>query len=253
MVRSYETIELTVSGHVGRIVLDRPARHNAQNEVMWQELATAGAELADIDEVRVVVLSGKGPSFSSGIDLAEMAPGGFLDRLRASALADVSAAVPGIEAAQRSIDWMRTAPFLVVAQVHGTAIGAGFQLALAADVRIVAQDCAMALKEVQYGLIPDLGATATLPRLIGTQMSLDLILTGRSITGEEAQTLGIAQAAVPEAELSSATEHYIGQVVRNSRTAIAAVKSAVYEPNPARSLAIAALGQAECLRVIPNR
>jgi enoyl-CoA hydratase/carnithine racemase len=220
---------------------------------MWQELATAGAELADTDEVRVVVLSGNGPSFSSGIDLAEMAPGGFLDRLRVSALDSVQEAVPGIEAAQRSIGWMRTAPFLVVAQVHGTAVGAGFQLALAADVRIVAQDCAMALKEVQYGLIPDLGATATLPRLTGTQMSLDLILTGRSITGEEAQTLGIAHAAVPEVELSSATEHYIGQVVRNSRAAIAAVKSAVYEPNPATSLAIAALGQAECLRATSIR
>ncbi|MEV4383101.1 enoyl-CoA hydratase/isomerase family protein [Streptosporangium sp. NPDC049644] len=251
MVDRSATTQIVVKGHgpVRRLTLNRPARHNAQTPTMWAELAAAGRELASDPEVRCLIVSGSGESFSSGIDLDELrSPEGFIRRLAAHPVGDPDPMLADVEVAQQAFRWMFRAPFLVIAAVTGVAFGAGCQLALACDVRIVAADARLALREARYGLIPDMGATASLPQLVGRERALDLILTGRELTGTEAVSTGLALSALPAAEVPAAVNEYAEQIARMPRSGIAYVKAALDEPDPDRSLRVAALGQAACIR-----
>ncbi|MCE0764984.1 enoyl-CoA hydratase/isomerase family protein [Pseudonocardia kujensis] len=233
------------SGPVARIVLARPERHNAQGPQLWAELHAAGAQLSADQDVRAAVLLGEGPSFSSGLDLAELEPGGFLHRVAGAADAAAQAL---IAEAQHAFGWIAEAPFPVVAAVHGVAIGAGLQLALACDVRFVADDATLAVAEVGLGVVPDLGATADLPRLLGLEKALDLILTARAFTGKEAEELGLALRAVPAEAVGPEATAYAEALARAPRTALAWAKAATREPDRERSLHLAALGQLGCVR-----
>lgn len=248
MTSGFEQISVSVDGRVGRIRLNRPERHNAQTEIMWRELAEAGRQLSVDSEVSVVILSGEGRSFSSGIDLDEMKPGGFIARLAAHPAGQPDPMNATIAVAQESIRWIRDAPFLVMAAVHGKALGAGCQLALAADIRVIESNAELALREVEYGLIPDLGATASLPRLVGTERALDLILTGRTLSGVEAVDAGIALQACEPGTVGEVADAYAQLIARNTRTAVAYGKAAVHADDFARSLALAGAGQAACIR-----
>lgn len=246
------TVRVEGSGPVRHIVLDRPERHNAQTPRMWAELAAAGRELSADPEVRCAVLVGSGASFSSGIDLEEFARAdGFLRQLGARPPGNPDPMLAEIAAAQDSVRWIPRAPFLVVAAVTGVALGAGCQLALAADVRIVADDARFALAEVRHGLLPDLGATAWLPRLVGRERALDLMLTGREFSGAEAVDLGLALRAVPATEVLRTADEYAEAIGRLPRAVPAYLKAAVDVADVDRSLAVAGAGQAACIRAHP--
>jgi enoyl-CoA hydratase/carnithine racemase len=241
-------VRIEGSGPVRTLRLDRPGRHNAQTPQMWAELAAAGRTLSADPEVRCVVLNGTGPSFSSGIDLDEMRrTDGFIRRLAAHPQGSPDPMLAEIAVAQNSVRWIPAAPFLVVAAVTGVAIGAGCQLALACDVRIVAEDARFGLREVRYGLLPDLGGTLALPRLVGRERALDLMVTGREFSGTEAVALGLALRAVPAADVLAEAEQYAASVAAAPRTAIAYIKAAV-AADADSNLAIAAVGQAACIR-----
>ncbi|GAA5162303.1 enoyl-CoA hydratase/isomerase family protein [Pseudonocardia eucalypti] len=241
------TVQVERRGALARIALCRPERHNAQNLEMWRELRTAGLRLGEDPEVRAAVLVGEGQSFSSGLDLAEMRPGGFLHAVAESSDAD---ALTLIEEAQAAFGWIGAAPFPVVAAVRGVAVGAGIQLALACDVRIVAEDTTLAVAELGLGAVPDLGATVDLPRVVGLERALDLILSARRFDGNEAVALGLALRAVPSAEVESEALAYAERLAAAPRAALAWAKAATREKDSARSLHLAALGQVECVRAM---
>lgn len=136
----------------------------------------------------------------------------------------------------------------MVAAVTGVALGAGCQLALACDVRIVADDARFGLKEVRYGLLPDLGGTAALPRLVGRERAVDLMVTGREWTGAEAVGLGLALRALPAGDVLAAAHEYAAEVAQAPRVAIAHIKAAVDVPEWDANLRAAAVGQAACIR-----
>jgi enoyl-CoA hydratase/carnithine racemase len=230
-------------GPVARLVLVRPERHNAQTPALWAELRAAGAALVADETVRAAVVTADGPSFSSGLDLAEREPGGFLPRV---ADAGDATALALIAEAQAAFTWMATAPFPVVAAVHGYAIGAGLQLALACDVRIVAPDAVLAVAEVGLGVVPDLGATTALPRLVGLERALDLVLTARRFDGTEAVAMGLALRTAPDVD--AAAMAYAHALAAAPRAALAYTKAATREPDPAASLALAGRGQMACVR-----
>lgn len=236
-------------GPVRTITLNRPDRHNAQTPGMWADLAAAGRALCADPEVRCVLLTGAGPSFSSGIDLDEMRRAeGFLPRLAAHPPGDPDPMLPAIAEAQDAVRWMPRAPFPVVAAVHGAAMGAGAQLALAADVRLMAEDARLAVMEVVHGLLPDLGATWSLPRLVGRERALDLILTGRRFSGTDAVALGLALRAVPADELAGVAQEYAATLAAAPRVASAYVKAAVDESDLDANHRLTAVGQAACIR-----
>jgi enoyl-CoA hydratase/carnithine racemase len=252
MKAGYTQLLLTRQGSVHHLVLNRPQRHNAQTPTMWDELSRAGAELAADPSVRVLVVRGSGPSFSSGIDLAELAPSGFIGRVAATSPpirnGDPDPGVRMIREAQRAFSWIQHARFPVVAAVHGAAIGAGFQLALACDLRFVAANARLGLAEARLGVIPDLGATAVLPRLVGIERALDLMVTARELSGDQACREGLALRSVPEGELDAAASDYAAAVAALAPGVVEHIKKATAASDPERNLQLAALGQAECVR-----
>ncbi|MGP3536261.1 enoyl-CoA hydratase/isomerase family protein [Microbacterium sp. RD1] len=244
------SVVIGLDGRVGRIVLNRPHRHNAQTPQMWRELREAVDELVSDPDVRVLLVTGAGPSFSSGLDLDERLPGGLLHE---TATSDIDAATDAIKEHQANFRRWCEAPVPVVAAVHGTTIGAGLQLALSADIRFVANEAVLSIPEVSLGLIPDLGASVDLPRLVGLERALDLILTGRRFNGREAVELGLALRSVPAAELEEAALGYATALAQHSRLALGKAKSATRETDPVANLAYAARAQAECVKDVFGR
>lgn len=211
-------------GAVRTITLNNPSRLNAQTPSLWRALSDEARSLPD--DVRVVVLRGSGASFSAGIDVALFTPDGLpgeesvLDLARGSAQ-QIEA---GIAAYQEGFVSWASVPAIVIAQVHGHAIGGGFQLALAADLRVVADDAKLAMRETSHGIVPDLGGTKPLVDLVGFARALEICGTGRVVTGGEAGRLGIANVVAPAAELDAATGRLVAGLLAAPTAALRALK-----------------------------
>jgi enoyl-CoA hydratase/carnithine racemase len=183
------------------VTLARPERRNAQTPRMWRGLADIGRSLPA--DIRVVVIRGEGPSFSSGIDLKVLAGEGTDEDGRVP-----SPAGPGFEdwvaGCQEGFAWLRSPALISIAAVRGHAIGAGFQLALGCDLRVLADDAMLCMKEPTLGLVPDLMGTKPLVDIVGLPRALELCLTGRSVPAGEARELRLAELVVPPADLDAA-------------------------------------------------
>lgn len=196
-------LRLDVEGLIATITLDRPEVRNAQTPAMWTALAEIGRTLPD--DVRVVVVTGEGETFSAGLDRAMLDPTNAGDGsvLGLLALSDEDASAR-IDEFQRGFTWLRDPRFVSIAKVRGYAIGAGFQLALACDLRMVADDAKFSMKESALGLVPDLTGTKPLVEHVGYARALEICATARVVPAEEAVRIGLATASVPSAGLDAA-------------------------------------------------
>jgi enoyl-CoA hydratase/carnithine racemase len=217
-------------GVVLTVTLDRPDQLNAQTPATWSALAEVGASLPA--EVRVVVVRGAGRSFSAGLDRsmfsAEPGVAGGLGDLGRRPNAEAEERIREYQAGFR---WLRSPGVVSLAAVQGHAIGAGCQLALACDLRILADDAQLRLPEATLGLVPDLTGTSTLVELVGYSRALDICLTGRAVKAAEAHAIGLANLVVPAAELDAAVADLVAALtappVNASRATAALVRSAV--------------------------
>jgi enoyl-CoA hydratase/carnithine racemase len=217
-------------GAVLTVTLDRADQLNAQTPATWTALAGVGASLDD--DVRVVVLRGAGRSFSAGLDRslfsADPATNGGLGELGRMPAEE---AQERIRAYQAGFRWLRSPGIVSVAAVQGHAIGAGAQLALACDLRVLADDAQLRLPEATLGLVPDLTGTSTLMELVGYSQAMEICLTGRAVRAPEAQALGLANVVVPAAELEATVADLVAALtaapVSASRATAALVRSAV--------------------------
>ena len=250
----FETQSLDTGGAVGRLVLDRPDRLNAFTPLMWQELRELGARLlADPGDLRALVVIGEGRAFSSGIDTSVFTGERGVDQVLADAAPrHEDPIVAGILSAQDSYSWLEEAPFATIAAVRGFALGAGLQLALACDIRIVARGTKLGLLEFKYGIMPDLGGTQRLPRLVGPAKAKELIFTASRIDAEEAGRIGLAERVVADEELETIAGDLAREIAAAPPLAVRGAKRAV---NAAMSgatvrdgLRVEAESQAECLR-----
>ena len=196
-------ITATADGPVATVTLDRPATKNAQTPATWRALAAVGESLGG--EVRVVVIAGAGDSFSSGLDRRMLGDDGVdgeppLTRLLGLSDDEVADTVGG---SQVGFSGLRGAEIISGAAVQGHAIGAGFQLALACDLRVVADDAVFSMREPMLGLVPDLTGTKPLVDLVGYARALEICATSRWVTAEEARQIGLATAVVPRDELTA--------------------------------------------------
>ncbi len=219
-----------VSGVVATVTLCRPEVRNAQTPAMWRGLAAIGEAIAD--DVRVVVLRGEGVSFSAGLDRA------MLDPARA---ADDPESVPGlvsrsdeeisetIDAFQRGFTWLRDPRFVSVAVVQGHAIGAGFQLALSCDLRVVGADAEFSMKEPALGLVPDLTGTKPLVDIVGYARALEICATTRVVGATEALEIGLATIVCPVDELDGAAADLVAAVTAPMAGAVRETKALLLE------------------------
>jgi enoyl-CoA hydratase/carnithine racemase len=223
-------IRTSRDGAVLTVTLDRPDQLNAQTPATWSALAAVGASLDD--DVRVVVVRGEGRSFSAGLDRSLFSaepgvPGGLGDLGRRA----TAEAEDQIREYQAGFRWLRSPGIVSVAAVQGHAIGAGCQLALACDLRVLADDAQLRLPEATLGLVPDLTGTSTLVELVGYSRALEIALTGRAVKAAEAQAIGLANLVVPAAELDATVADLVaaltGPPVGASRATAALVRSAV--------------------------
>lgn len=211
-----ERVRIEVDDHVAVVTLARPGKHNALDAPMFEAILAAAEEVGSTPGVRAVVLHGEGPSFCSGLDVASFMNGPMsLDMLleRGEGRANV---------AQRACtDWIDL-PVPVVAAVHGNCFGGGLQIALGADVRIAAPDARLSVMEVKWGLVPDMGITNSLPRLVRIDVAKELTYTGRVFTGSEAAGLGVVT-RVADDPLGAARE-LAAEIAGRSPDAVRAAK-----------------------------
>ncbi|TVL90732.1 enoyl-CoA hydratase/isomerase family protein [Streptomyces sp. SAJ15] len=218
-------VHLTIDDAVAIVTLRNPAKRNAQTPALWRALAEAGQLLPG--SVRVVVLRGEGPSFSAGLDRQGFTPEGFdgepsfLDLAR-STDAELDAAIAGY---QEAFSWWRRNDIISIAAVQGHAIGAGFQLALACDLRVCADDVQFAMREPSLGLVPDLTGTHPLVGLVGYARALEICATGRAVHADEAERTGLANLVVPAAELDSAVQDLAAALLAAPRDAVIETKA----------------------------
>ncbi|CAM5518713.1 1,4-dihydroxy-2-naphthoyl-CoA synthase [Streptomyces alboniger] len=199
-------VRLTVDDAIATVTLTNPAKRNAQSPALWRALAEAGRLLPG--SVRVVVLRAEGKSFSAGLDRQAFTPEGFdgepsfVDLARGDD-AELDATIAEY---QEGFTWWRRSDIVSIAAVQGHAIGAGFQLALACDLRVVADDVQFAMRETSLGLVPDLTGTHPLVGLVGYARALEICATGRFVHAEEAVSTGLANVAVPADQLTGAAQ-----------------------------------------------
>ncbi|MEU3292204.1 enoyl-CoA hydratase/isomerase family protein [Streptomyces longwoodensis] len=218
-------VRLTVDDALATVTLANPAKRNAQSPAMWRALAEAGRLLPGA--VRVVVLRGEGKSFSAGLDRQMFTPEGiegepsFIDLAR-SGDAELDAAIAGF---QEGFTWWRRSDLVSIAAVQGHAIGAGFQLALACDLRVVADDVQFAMRETGLGLVPDLTGTHPLVSLVGYGRAVEMCLTGRFVQAAEAVSTGLANLAVPIDQLDATVGELASAILAAPRDAVIETKA----------------------------
>lgn len=216
---------LDITGPVATITLDRPEVRNAQTPTMWRALGSLGAELTD--DIRVVVVRGSGPTFSAGLDRAMLAPGGGDGQETVAGLLamdddEISATIDDY---QQGFTFLRDPRFVSIAAVQGYAVGAGFQLALACDLRVVADDAQFSMKESALGLVPDLTGTKPLVESVGYARALEICATARMVGATEAVGIGLALTAVPADELDATVADLVGALIAPLPGAVRETKS----------------------------
>jgi enoyl-CoA hydratase/carnithine racemase len=188
---SDERVSVTVEAGIASVRLNRPGKLNAIDHAMFTALSEASAAVAARADARVVVLSGSGRGFCAGLDIASLAGGGMP--------ASIQRRTHGIANLWQHAVWgWRELPVPVIAAVHGVAFGGGLQIALAADIRIVAPDARLAVMEARWGLVPDMAGIALLRGVVRDDVARELTYTARQVSGTEAAALGLATRTADE-------------------------------------------------------
>jgi enoyl-CoA hydratase/carnithine racemase len=188
-----DRVRYRVQDRVATVTLSRPEKLNAMDRQTFAELQRAATRAAEDEEVGAVVVTGAGRAFSSGLDLAEF-----------GAMAEVTDGEQVVGELQRAISAFELLPKPVIAAVNGLAVGGGLQLAIACDLRIAAASAEFASWEMRWAIVPDLGGTERLPRLIGLGRAKELVFTGRQVNAHEAERIGLVNRVVPDADLAQA-------------------------------------------------
>ncbi|MFC2970424.1 crotonase/enoyl-CoA hydratase family protein [Acidimangrovimonas pyrenivorans] len=243
-----DPVQVTVdAAGLAEVVLNRPEKKNAWTLAVFDGLAAAAADLAGRDGLRVVILRGAGGCFSSGIDLSVLQ--GFAADL--SAVKSEMLAPPEGRAAnrfQQPVTAWAELPVPVIAAIDGVAFGAGMQLALGADFRICAPEARLSIMEARWGLIPDMGISQSLPRLIRADLAKDLMMTGRILEAPEALELGLVTRLADDP--LAAARQLAADLTQRSPDALAGAKALVEQGwtlPPGAGLALEARLQADII------
>jgi len=216
-------VRLRVEGQVVTVTLDAPKRLNSQTPSTWRALAAIGAELDS--DIRVVVVRGEGRAFSAGLDRSLFAGDPeIVDGLGALATGSDADIVERIATFQAGFSWLTDGRAISIAAVHGHAVGAGFQLALACDLRVLTEDASLTMAETSLGLVPDLTGTWPLVRAVGYSRALEICATGRRVGAAEAVAIGLANAVVPADQLAGAVQDLVAALLATPPESTAATK-----------------------------
>lgn len=240
-------VEITIVDHVAEVALARPDKMNALDPAMFAEIAAAGETLKGNRDVRAVVLYGQGPSFCAGLDFQSFQSMGSDMASIGSRLFDLSAGEVANMFQKPAYVWQEL-EVPVIAALSGVAFGGGCQIALAADIRIAAPDARLSVMEIKWGLVPDMGLTQSIRRLVRADVAKDLVLTGRIVGAQEACDLGLVTRIA--AEPLAAARALAREIADKSPDATRRIKQLIdrsWQATPAEGLRLEATLQHEVI------
>jgi len=238
---AYETLTIEKKDGVAVLTLNRPETHNAMNHAMFLELGVAAKELQNDPEVRAVVMTGAGKSFSSGLDL-----GSFVGLAQLSAL-QIHAFLKEVQGTFLAFEMMDKP---VIAAVNGLAFGGATEIMLACDIRIASDDAKFNLMEIKFGIIPDLGACKRLARLVGNGRAKEFIFTGETIDAAEAYRIGMVEHVYPKGQVLAEAVKLAQRLADGPILGIALAKQVIsrcWDSDPETALEFEAIAQTLCL------
>lgn len=215
-----EEVLYNVSNGIALLTLNRPERRNSFTLSMIHRWADLLIDANADDEVRVIVVTGAGGAFCAGIDLD------VLDTIERTPLARRNFLTDEVHRVARAVE---ASDKPIIAAVAGAAVGAGMDMALMCDIRIAAQSARFAESYVNLGLVPGDGGAYYLPRLVGTAKALELLLTGDTLTGQEAAELGIANHVVSDDALMDTTMTLAAKIASKPPMAVQLIRRTVYQ------------------------
>ena len=214
---TYQKLIVEREENIATLTLNRPERLNALNLELIAEAISALEEVTVDEGIKALIITGAGRSFCAGGDVRE-ALGMTVEGVSTRGFADV------VHIAFK----LRNMNKPVIAAINGIAYGAGFSLALACDIRIASEDGQFSMPFILRGVIPDLGGTFFLPKIVGTAKACELILTGDTIDAAEAERLGLVNKIVPHDELMKEAKNLANWLGKGPPIAMASAKRAVY-------------------------
>jgi 2-(1,2-epoxy-1,2-dihydrophenyl)acetyl-CoA isomerase len=239
---AYTTLLIEKKDQIGTITFNRPDILNALSQLGFQEFIQALKEMDADEGIRVVIITGAGRAFSAGLDVEEARQGPPETGLQVVPLQDTVAWIPHL---------MRNMRKPILASINGAAAGGGFTIALACDIRIASEDAKLGAGFVRVGLIPELGSSYTLPRLIGIAKACELIFTGKTVDAREAKAMGLVNEVVPRDELAAATMKMAMEITKAAPIALQLAKKALYQgmdSDLVTQLHFEQLGQSTCFK-----
>jgi enoyl-CoA hydratase len=214
-VKDLKTIKIEKEDGIGIIILNRPEKRNAINFEMFTEIGEAADIVAGDEDIKSVIITGAGPSFSAGIDFNSFGRfGGISSREFRNLGRRIQIGWTRIENIEKP----------VIAAINGSAIGGGLELALCCDIRLAADNARMGIPEVCIGIVPDLGGAQRLPRIIGLGRAKELIFTGRIIDAQEAERIGLVNRVVPAEKLMDSAKELAREIMDNGLIAVGLAK-----------------------------
>jgi len=222
---SYGTIILDKKGKIATITLNRPERLNAINEQLEEELLVAYDDVANDDEVRVIVITGAGRAFCAGEDV-KVRPGETPQRKKTSVQIALGA---GSRRNDRVVLAPRSIPKPVIAAVNGPAVGQGLSICLHCDIRIASENARLGAVWALRGIPPESLSAYVLPQIVGIPKAIELVFTGRIISAQEAKEIGLVAEVYPADKFAEATHVLASSLARGAPIALALAKRGIYQ------------------------
>lgn len=209
-------VMLSMGGSIATIRLNNPDRYNALSRQVIEELAAAARALAVNRHIRAVIIyGGEAKAFCSGADLKERAT------------LNETQVFETVQLLRETVNLYARLPMPVIAAIHGIAFGGGCEVALACDIRIMAEDAQIGLTETSWAIIPGAGGCTRLPQLVGPAMAKELIFTARKLSATEAERIGLANRVVPKDQLMATAHEIAKEIAANAPLAVRAAKRAI--------------------------
>lgn len=210
----YQHLEIEIDSHVATLWLNRPEKRNAMSEDMWADIPSAMSDLDSDDSVRVIVLAGRGPAFTVGIDINMLM--GLQPTGDSQAQANLALYEKILEL-QGTISAFANSPKPVIAAVHGYCLGAGMDLITACDIRLASSDAVFSIRETKMGLVADVGTLQRLPGIVGPGVTAEMAYTGADYSAEWARSKGLVNEVYDGLdELTEATADLAHAIAANS-------------------------------------
>lgn len=212
-------------GNIFYLTLNRPEKRNAITFEMVEEMAAMIEGLILDAEVRAVIVKGEGKVFSAGVDFQSLAA--LVGRFMADAAAGGASIRADISRYQNFINRFETVEIPIICAMQGRVLGMGLEMMLACDIRLMSDDCLWGMPELRFGLVPDLGGTARLTRIVGQARAMEILMTGRTYTAQQALDFGLVNGIFAADRLLAEAESMATDIVAMGPLAVGAVKRIV--------------------------